>query len=74
MKSLYDELADKADRETRLTARNVPRMDLSLLLYNGRADLRALWVAADGQVAGGGASDALRDAVDALRPIFGERP
>lgn len=74
VKSLYDELAEKLARDPRLTRRGGPRADLGLLLFNAREDLAALWRAAERAVGGEGDAEDLRAAVDALRPIFGERP
>ncbi len=78
MQSLFDQLNDKVKREPRLTKRNMPRVDLSLLLFNARDDLRALWHAADlererAAREGRTPDSALAAALDKLRPIFGER-
>jgi len=79
MPNLFDELAARIERDPRLTRRGGPRADMGLLLFNARAELRALWAAAercthttDG-LAGVPELDELRRAVDALRPILGER-
>jgi hypothetical protein len=50
MSSLYDELAEKLRKDPRLTKRGGARFDLSLLLFNARDALRALWDAADIEV------------------------
>jgi len=76
--SLYDELCEKLARDPRLTKRGGPRYDLSLLLFNARESLRALWTAADAELAeakraGHLPSNALASAVEQLRPIFGDR-
>lgn len=78
MRSLFDELDDKVRREPSLRKQNMPRVDMSLLLFNARDDLRALWLAAhqaivDDQAAGRVAPEALVAIVDKLRPIFGSR-
>lgn len=79
MQSLFDELDDKVKREPHLTKRNMPRVDMSLLLFNARDQLRALWRAANlererAPREGRAPDAALAGAVDELRPIFGERP
>lgn len=74
MHSLFDELDEKVARDPSLTKRTLPRADLSLLLFNARPDLRALWHAAQAEVDAGTASAPLAQAVEALRPLFGERP
>ncbi len=68
MPSLFDELCAKLAQDPRLTRRGGPRVDLSVLLFNARDDLRALWVAAEGQ-----SPSELAEAVERLRPIFGDR-
>lgn len=78
MKSLFDELSEKLAKDPRLTKKGGPRVDLSLLLFNAREAVRALWAAADEDVArarreGRVPSQALSAAVEALRPIFGAR-
>ena len=74
MTSLFDDLSEKLAKDPRLTKRGGPRVDLSLLLFNARDSVRDLWIAAsrcaDGQT---DAPDDLRDALEKLRPIFGER-
>lgn len=72
--SLYDELSAKLDADPRLARRSGPRVDLGLLLFGARDEIRALWVAAEGAVTSdrSGSSD-LAEAVEALRPLFGER-
>lgn len=65
--SLYEELSSKLEQDPRLTKRGGPRVDLSLLLFNARGDVRALWEAA--QSVPGNAE--LSAAVERLRPIFG---
>lgn len=71
--SLYEELTEKLQRDPRLTKRGGPRVDLSLLLFNAREDVHALWLAAQQEVAGAQKPSALASAVEALRPIFGKR-
>ncbi len=75
MSSLYDELSEKLARDPRLTRRGGARYDLGLLLFNARDALYQLWRAADRQVVSGDArpSDDLRDVIEKLRPIFGDR-
>jgi hypothetical protein len=41
VKSVYDELREKAERGTSPTRRNGPKIDIGLLLMNYRDDLRA---------------------------------
>ena len=76
--SLYDELTEKLTKEPRLTKKGGPRVDLSLLLFNARADVHALWLAAEGEVARANAEgrpvpEILAAAVEQLKPIFGPR-
>lgn len=71
--SLFDELSEKLAKDPRLTKRGGPRVDLSLLLFNARADVRALWAAAEATACAGAASPDLEIAVERLRPIFGAR-
>ncbi|MGE5527600.1 MAG: hypothetical protein ACM3X6_00455 [Patescibacteria group bacterium] len=75
MPSLYRDLAEKIKQDPRLTKRGGARFDLSLLLFNAGDSLCGLWEAADRylQSRDGAALDGLRDAVEKLRPIFGER-
>jgi hypothetical protein len=78
MRSLFDELTGKLEADPRLTKKGGPRVDLGLLLFNARSDVRALWDAAVAEVneakrAGREPSPALVAAVDALRPLFGPR-
>jgi hypothetical protein len=76
VKSVYDELSEKAAREPKVTRRNEPRVDIGLLLMNYRDDLRDLWSAADSCARSMGelVPADLRDAVERLRPLYGERP
>jgi hypothetical protein len=78
MLSLYEELAEKVDRDPRISAKNSGRQDLGILLFSRRAEIAALWKAAEAALAG--ASLSARDEaqellaiVEKLRPIFGER-
>lgn len=71
--SLYEELSEKLRRDPRLTKRGGPRVDLSLLLFNAREDVHALWRAAEQEVAAGRSAGALAQALEALRPVFGAR-
>ncbi|GIK74981.1 MAG: hypothetical protein BroJett021_39690 [Chloroflexota bacterium] len=78
MKSLYDELAEKLKQDPRLTRHSLARADLGLLLFNAGDALRELWAAADAELTdaraqGRSPSPRLEAAVNALRPIFGER-
>jgi hypothetical protein len=73
MTSLYDEVAARLAEDPRLTKKGTARVDLNLLLFNARDDLRALWSAADASVQRGAVDDELREAVERLRPLFGER-
>ncbi len=75
--SLYDELSDRLRKDPRLTKKGGPRVDLSLLLFNAREDVRTLWSAAVLEVEAArrdGRASALEPAVEALRPLFGLRP
>jgi hypothetical protein len=76
MPSLFDELNAKIARNPGLTKRNVARFDMTLLLFNHRDDVNALWKAAD-TINAARDEAALRElaaSVERLRPIFGERP
>jgi hypothetical protein len=75
MRSFYDDLSEKLKQDPRLTKHGGARFDLSLLLFNARESLHELWVAADRylQSHDGAALVDLQDAVEKLRPIFGER-
>lgn len=78
MISLYDELTEKLASDPSLTKRSGPRADLGLLMFNARDDVARLWRAAETQIRrvaeeGGTSPDDLVAAVEALRPIFGER-
>jgi hypothetical protein len=70
MESLFDELERKLAQDPSMLKRGGPRVDLSLLLFNARAEVRALWLAAAAATEVS-AAPALAAAVDALRPIFG---
>ncbi len=74
MPSLYDELCAKIAQSAGHTARNAVRRDLGLLLNANGEAFRDLWLAADAcaKLPGAEASEALRKAVDRLRPLFGE--
>lgn len=75
MKSLYADLSEKLERDPRLTRRGGARFDLGLLLFNARDSLCELWEAADRCVRSpdSQALGDLREAVEKLRPVFGER-
>jgi hypothetical protein len=75
MNSLHDELSEKLTKDPRLARRGGPRVDIGWLLLSNRVALRDLWIAAE-------RSERLRDveslvalqnAVEKLRPLFGER-
>jgi hypothetical protein len=78
MASLYDELTEKLARDPRVTRRSGARADLGLLMFNARDSMRELWIAAQETVAADrDVPDASRErlsrAVEALRPVFGDR-
>jgi hypothetical protein len=73
MMSLFDELEARLAKDPRLTKRGGPRVDIGLLLFNARADIRQLWHAATAMAEGREATSELATAVEALRPIFGVR-
>ena len=75
MSSLYDDLSEKLQKDPRLTKRGGARYDIGLLLFNARDSLRQLWAAADRYVRfrDAEALSDLHDAVEKLRPLFGER-
>lgn len=78
MRSLFDELDEKVRREPSLRKQNMPRVDMSVMLFNARDDVRALWLAANAaltrtQADGHAPPPELAAAVEKLRPIFGER-
>ncbi len=75
MNSLFDELSENIRKDPRLARRGGPRADLGLLLFNARDPLRGPWESAERCLVlrDPGAFEALHDAVERLRPIFGER-
>ncbi len=77
MSSLYDELTEKLKQDPRLSKRGGARSDLGLLMFNARDSVRELWLAADREVADARAEsrhpERLQAAVEALRPLFGDR-
>ena len=75
MPSLFDDLNARIARNPGLTKKSVARFDMTLLLFNHRDDLCALWQAADrlGAAHDEATARELAAAVDRLRPIFGER-
>jgi hypothetical protein len=78
MSSLFDDLSAKLEKDPRLSKRGGARYDLGLLLFNARDSLRGLWDAADAEVAAAKSAgrlppDELEAAVEALRPIYGDR-
>lgn len=75
MTSLYDGLARKLEAHPGSSRSGGPRFDISVLLFNHRDALNELWAAADRHVRDGDSESAaaLGRAVEALRPIFGDR-
>ena len=75
MNSLYDELSEKLRKEPSLTKRGGPRADIGLLLFSERDALRELWKTADRHLLlqGPETLEDLRNALETLRPLFGER-
>lgn len=76
MSSLYDELSERLAKDPSLMKRGGPRVDLSLLLFNSRESLRELWEAAAAVAQAEPETpetQRLASAVEALRPVFGER-
>lgn len=75
MPSLYDQCAERMDRNSGLRSKNGARADMGMLLFAQRDDIRDLWDAADRleRQADPAARQALRAAVEKLRPLFGER-
>lgn len=67
MTSLYEDLAEKLKREGGGGRVGGARADISILLFNYREAIQELWLAADGED-----RDRLAEAVEALRPLFGE--
>jgi hypothetical protein len=73
--SIYDELSTKIGLGARRGARDGARRDLGLLLFAQRNLLSDLWKAAErctGLLEAEASGD-LREAVERLRPLFGER-
>lgn len=71
MSSLYEQLTDKmASNPTARTGG--PKADVAVLLFNYRATIRELWLASDEASRQSSVPSRLREAVDALRPLFGE--
>lgn len=75
MKSLYEEVSERLAKDPRLTKRGGVRFDMSLLLFNSRDAINELWIAADRYIQSrdGDDSSELRNAVEKLRSVFGER-
>lgn len=75
VKSLFDDLSEKLRQDSSLTKRSGPRVDLGILMFNARDSVRDLWDAADryGRTGDAATLEELRDAVEQLRPLFGER-
>ncbi|MCO5202861.1 MAG: hypothetical protein M9925_14285 [Chloroflexi bacterium] len=74
MPSLYEDLARKLSANPGPSRGGGPRFDISVLLFNSRGALNELWLAADRhvRVPNSGSTAALREAVEALRPLFGD--
>jgi hypothetical protein len=75
--SLFDELDAKVRAEPSLRKHNLARVDMSMLMFSARSDVRALWQAASDDVKrardeGREPSKELVDAVAKLKPIFGQ--
>ena len=75
MNSLYDELSEKLKTDTRRTRRGGPRSDIGILLLSNRDALHDLWIAAEryDRLHDTETSVTLHNAVEKLRPLFGER-
>lgn len=75
MTSLYGDLSEKLKKDPRLTKRGGPRQDLGLLMFNAGDSLHELWPAADrcDRLPDVKAFTDLHDAVEKLRPLFGEK-
>jgi len=71
--SVFDDLSGKIERAASRGARDGARRDLGLVLFAEREAMRDLWIAAERLAAGGGEDGGLREAVERLRPLFGER-
>jgi hypothetical protein len=75
MGSLYDELAAKLSAASQAPRRQAAKADIAMLLYARRDALRELWLAAEQDASSPGAEglSRLNNAIEALRPLFGER-
>ncbi len=75
MRSLYDELSERLKNDTRPAHRAGPRADVGLLLFSNRDALHDLWMAAERveRLGDAEAQVTLHNAVERLRPLFGER-
>ena len=75
MKSLYEELSEKLAGEPAGARRSSARADIGLLLFSRRDALRDLWMAAEQhqRAPDAASSQELREAVEKLRSLFGER-
>jgi hypothetical protein len=75
MSSLFDELCKRIGSQPKLTKRKSAYFDLSMLLFNSREDIGSLWKAADLYLHEPTiqAQQALKEAVEKLRPIFGQQ-
>lgn len=76
MSSLYQTLNEKIAAAPKGRKKPLSLFDLTLLLFNARAELAALWEAshAVGVSPDPDRLETLKQRVDALRPLFGERP
>lgn len=77
MTSLFEELDARLEADPKATRASVSRFDLTLLMFNARRDIDALFKAAQAELAvaesEGRETPELRDAVATLLPIFGKR-
>lgn len=82
MESIVDELLRKLGKDPGFREARGPRQDLGLLLFAERERINALWKAAATFLEEGGEAEVrseaparaeLRAALEALRPLFGER-
>lgn len=75
MSSLYDDLSQKLEKDPRLTKRGGARYDLAMLLFDFKDPLHKLWGAAERHIHCGDDETLadLKDAVEKLRPLLGER-
>lgn len=72
MTSLYESLAEKLSREGGRGRLGGARADISVQLLNYREAIQELWLAADEAEQEPTGEGRLEEAVEALRPLFGE--